>query len=238
MKPAPPVTSTRITTPYAVTRRRVVGPPRRVLSWSVVRAEPEQAAVERIVSSDGEHNTWFVGNAVECAVIDPAGPADELLRHCGVRLLRAILWTSPWPASVLTALTLADRTGAVTYLHTDDLVIWRQAEPERSPQSAVPAGMVLNAGGVRLEAIHTPGITSGALCWYAPGLAVVFTGSTLTAEGADAADRAELTTGAHSTLKASIRIGLFSLPSQTVVHPGSGVDTRIGTQRWDSRFWS
>jgi hypothetical protein len=37
---------------------------------------------------------------------------------------------------------------------------------------------------------------------------------------------------------ASIRVGLFSLPSQTVVHPGRGEDTRIGTQRWDPRFWS
>jgi hypothetical protein len=37
---------------------------------------------------------------------------------------------------------------------------------------------------------------------------------------------------------ASIRAGLFSLPSQTVVHPGRGGDTRIGTQRWDRRFWS
>jgi hypothetical protein len=34
----------------------------------------------------------------------------------------------------------------------------------------------------------------------------------------------------------SIRVGLFSLPSQTVVHPGRGGDTRIGTQRWDRRF--
>jgi glyoxylase-like metal-dependent hydrolase (beta-lactamase superfamily II) len=209
-----------------------------VLSLSVVRLEPAQAAVERLVTSDGERNVWLVGNAAECAVIDPAGPADDVVGHCGGRRLRAILWTSPRPASVLTALGVADRTGAVTYLHTDDLPIWRQAEPERSPQSAVPRGLVLTVGGVRLESIHTPGITPGALCWHAPALSVVFTGSTLVAEGADAVDRTQLGPEARSTLKASIRVGLFTLPSQTVVHPGRGPDTRIGTQRWDSHFWS
>jgi hypothetical protein len=49
---------------------------------------------------------------------------------------------------------------------------------------------------------------------------------------------ADLPASDRSTLLASIRVGLFTLPSQTVVHPGRGDDTRIGTQRWDRRFWS
>jgi glyoxylase-like metal-dependent hydrolase (beta-lactamase superfamily II) len=196
---------------------------------------PSSAAVERVVTPDGERNVWFVGDEAECAVIDPAGTLGDLLGRCELRRLRAIMWTTVWPESVGTAITLADKTQAVTYLHTDDLVIWRQAEPERRPQSSVPQGLVLNVGGIRLESLHTPGITPGALCWYAPALAAVFTGETLGVHGwgwvdQPAADR--------STLMASIRVGLFSLPSQTVVHPGRGEDTRIGTQRWDRRFWS
>lgn len=196
---------------------------------------PTRAAVERVVTPDGERNVWFVGDDTECAVIDPAGALGDLLGHCELRRLRAIMWTTVWPESVGTAITLADKTEAVTYLHTDDLVIWRQAEPERRPQSTVPQGLVLNVGGIRLESIHTPGITLGTLCWYAPALAAVFTGETLGAHGWGWAD---LPAADRSTLMASIRVGLFSLPSQTVVHPGRGEDTRIGTQRWDRRFWS
>jgi glyoxylase-like metal-dependent hydrolase (beta-lactamase superfamily II) len=196
---------------------------------------PAQTAVERVVTPAGLRNTWFVGDADECAVIDPAGVPGDLYGHCELRRLRAILWTGLWPESVQTALTLADRTGAVTYLHSDDLALWRQAEPERRPQSAVPRGLVLNIGGLRLESIPMPGITPGALCWYAPSLAAVFTGEAL---GADGWGGAELPPLRRSTLMASIRAGLFSLPSQTVVHPGRGGDTRIGTQRWDRRFWS
>ena len=196
---------------------------------------PTRAAVERVVTPDGERNVWFVGDESECAVIDPAGALGDLFGHCELRRLRAILWTSLWPESVGTAMTLADRTGAVSYLHSDDLVIWREAEPERRPNSTVPRGLVLNIGGIRLESIATPGVTPGALCWYAPALSAVFTGQTLGVHGWSGAD---LPASDRSTLMASIRVGLFSLPSQTVVHPGRGADTRIGTQRWDRRFWS
>jgi glyoxylase-like metal-dependent hydrolase (beta-lactamase superfamily II) len=196
---------------------------------------PMRSAVERVVTRDGGHNVWFVGDDTECAVIDPAGALGDLFGHCELRRLRAILWTNLRPETVHTALTLADRTGAVTYLPTEDLVIWRQTEPERAPQSSVPAGLVLNIGGIRLVSIQTPGITSGALCWYAPALSAVFTGETLGVHGLGDDD---LSTADRSVLMASIRVGLFSLPSRTVVHPGRGVDTRIGTQRWDLRFWS
>jgi len=196
---------------------------------------PVRAAVERVVTPDGQRNVWFVGDDTECAVIDPAGPLGELFGRCELRRLRAVLWTSLRPESVQTAITLADQTGAVTYLHTDDLVIWRESEPERRPQSWVPRGLVLNIGGIRLKSIPTPGVTPGALCWYAPALSAVFTGETLGEHGWDGADPAA---SESSTLMASIRVGLFSLPSQTVVHPGRGADTRIGTQRWDRRFWS
>ena len=187
-----------------------------------------------LVTPDGERNVWFVGDDAECVVIDPAGDLGDLMGHCELRRLRAIVWTSLAPESVENAVILADRTGAVTYLHTDDLVIWRQAEPERRPQSSVPRGLVLNIGGIRLRSVHTPGITPGALCWHAPSLAAVFTGETLDARGAGGAD---LPAQDRSTLMASIRMGLFTLPSSTVVHPGQGADTRVGTQRWDRRFW-
>jgi glyoxylase-like metal-dependent hydrolase (beta-lactamase superfamily II) len=188
-----------------------------------------------VVTTDGQRNVWFVGDGAECVVIDPAGAVGELLGHCDSRRLRAILWTNLWPESVATAISLADHTGAVTYLHEEDLVIWRQVEPERRPQSSVPQGLVLKVGGIRLESIHTPGISLGALCWHAPLLSAVFTGETLKSQGPGGTD---LSASDRSRLMASIRVGLFTLPSQTVVHPGRGVDTRIGTQRWDRRFWS
>ena len=111
---------------------------------------PAQAAVERVVTPDGEggeRHVWFVGDDAECAVIDPVGDLGALLGHCELRRLRAILWTSLSPGSVGTALSLADRTGAVTYLHRDDLPLWRRAEPERGPQARVAQDARASRGG-------------------------------------------------------------------------------------------
>lgn len=209
--------------------------PDRVVPWTVSIAQPVRPALARVVIPDGQRNAWFVGDGTDCAVIDPAGDVGELLGHCDTRRLRAILWTNIWPESVGVAISLADQTGAVTYLDTDDLVIWRQAEPERRPQRSVPHGLVVDVGGIRLESIHTPGATPGALCWHVPSLSAVFTGETLGLYGPGGAD---VPASDRSTLMASIRAGLFTLPSETLVHPGHGPDTRIGTQRWDRRFWS
>ncbi len=209
--------------------------PDHVVLWNVSIAQPLQPALARIVTLDGERNVWFVGDGADCAVIDPAGDVGELLGQCDARRLRAILWTNIWPESVGVAVALAEATGAVTYLHTDDLVIWRQAEPERRPGRSVPQGLVLDVGTITLESIHTPGITRGGLCWHAPSLSAVFTGETLGLYGPGEAD---VPASERSTLMASIRSGLFALPSETVVHPAHGPDTRIGTQRWDRRFWS
>lgn len=206
-----------------------------MVPWIVSIAQPLRPALTRVLTPDGQRNVWFVGDGTDCAVIDPAGDVGELLGHCDSRRLRAILWTTIWPGSVRVALSLADYTGAVTYLDTDDLVIWRQGEPERRPQRCVPPGLTLDVGRIRLESIHTPGVTPGAICWRAPSLSAVFTGETLGLQGPGGSDVPEPD---RSTLLASIRAGLFTLPSDTVVHPAHGADTRIGTQRWDRRFWS
>lgn len=212
--------------------------PDHVVLWNVVIAQPLRPALVRVVTPDDQRNVWFVGDGSECAVIDPAGDVGVLLAHCDLRRLRAILWTNIWPESVHLAISLADQTGAETYLHTDDLVIWKQAEPERLPQHSVPQGMVLDVGTIKLESIHTPGITPGALCWHAPALSAVFTGETLGLGGPDGVDISDVSAPDRYSLLASIRAGLFTLPSETVVHPAHGPDTRIGTQRWDRRLWS
>ena len=111
---------TRYAAPAARCRR-----PDRVFPWDVSTVRQGQAALRCVVTADGGRNVWFVGDGAECAVIDPAGAVVDLLGHCDARRLRVILWTTLWPQSVGTAVSLADRTGAVTYLHSDDLVSWR-----------------------------------------------------------------------------------------------------------------
>jgi len=84
---------------------------------------------------------------------------------------------------------------------------------------------------------HTPGHTPGSVCLSLPG--VVFTGDTLFPGGPGA------TRFGHSsftTIIESLETELFSLPDETIVFPGHGASTTIGTERpqlasWIERGW-
>lgn len=79
-----------------------------------------------------------------------------------------------------------------------------------------------------LEVIHTPGHAPGAVCFYAPGLGVVFTGDTLFNGGPGATGRSF---GDHDLIVHSITEPLMTLPSDTLVKTGHGDDTTIDAER-------
>ncbi|MGI9023814.1 MAG: MBL fold metallo-hydrolase [Acidimicrobiales bacterium] len=95
-------------------------------------------------------------------------------------------------------------------------------------------------GDVVLRSVHTPGHTPGSLCFVVEGSPVLLSGDTLFPGGPGA------TRFVHSdfpTIMRSIETRLFGpLPDDTVVMPGHGDDTTIGTERphlqeWADRGW-
>jgi glyoxylase-like metal-dependent hydrolase (beta-lactamase superfamily II) len=88
-----------------------------------------------------------------------------------------------------------------------------------------------------LQAIHTPGHTPGSTCFvYRNHL---FTGDTLFPGGPGNTQHDPVR---FERIISSVRERLFSLPDETVVYPGHGRDTTIGTERphldeWIARGW-
>ncbi|HEX8969644.1 MAG TPA: MBL fold metallo-hydrolase [Chloroflexota bacterium] len=88
-----------------------------------------------------------------------------------------------------------------------------------------------------LRAIHTPGHTPGSTCLlYGEHL---FTGDTLFPGGPGNTQNDPVR---FERIIASIRERLFTLPDDTLVHPGHGRDTTIGQERphlaeWIARGW-
>ena len=80
---------------------------------------------------------------------------------------------------------------------------------------------VLSSGLVVLE---TPGHTRGGICFYSEKDALLFSGDTLFFMGIG---RADLPGGSEKTLLESIRAKLLTLPPETRVFPGHGLDTSI-----------
>jgi len=93
---------------------------------------------------------------------------------------------------------------------------------------------VIEVGDVRLATILTPGHTEGSICFKVEGSPVLFSGDTLFPGGPGAT---QFEGGDFPTIIESIDTRLFTLPAETLVLPGHGVDTTIGTERPHLRAW-
>jgi glyoxylase-like metal-dependent hydrolase (beta-lactamase superfamily II) len=99
---------------------------------------------------------------------------------------------------------------------------------------------VLEVGRLRLRVIHTPGHTPGSACFLIEGADVLLSGDTLFPGGPG---NTKSPIGDFPTIITSIEDRLFSpLRPETIVMPGHGDDTTLGTERphlseWVARGW-
>ncbi len=93
---------------------------------------------------------------------------------------------------------------------------------------------VIEVGRLRLHAIHNPGHTPGSISFRIEGAPVLFSGDTLFPGGPG---NTRLEGASFSSIIDSIDNRLFTLPAETVVMPGHGVDTTIGAERPHLREW-
>jgi glyoxylase-like metal-dependent hydrolase (beta-lactamase superfamily II) len=98
---------------------------------------------------------------------------------------------------------------------------------------------VIEVGRLRLHAIHNPGHTPGSISFAVEGTPLLFTGDTLFPGGPGAT---KFPGGDFDTIIDSIDTKLFTFPDGTIVLPGHGADTTIGTERphlqeWVDRGW-
>ena len=98
---------------------------------------------------------------------------------------------------------------------------------------------VIEVGRLRLHAIHNPGHTEGSISFLVDGHPILFSGDTLFPGGPG---NTKFDGANFETIINSIDGKLFTLPADTVVMPGHGVDTTIGAeqphlQEWIDRGW-
>ncbi|HEY2058118.1 MBL fold metallo-hydrolase [Amycolatopsis sp. NBC_01480] len=181
-----------------------------------------------------DNNVWIVGDDAEVIVIDAAHDSAAIAEAVGDRELRAIVCTHAHNDHVNAAPELAARTGAPILLHPDDRVVWDLTHPGRAPDGELADGQVITIAGTDLTVIHTPGHAPGAVCLYAPGLGVVFTGDTLFHGGPGATGRSY---SDYPTIVKSIRERLFALPDATQVRTGHGEGTTIADEKAGAAEW-
>jgi glyoxylase-like metal-dependent hydrolase (beta-lactamase superfamily II) len=196
------------------------------------------ARVEKVVTSgtfalDGgewevDNNVWLVGDDDEVLVVDAAHDAAAILRAVGDRRVVAIVCTHGHNDHVNAAVEVAAATEAEIALHPTDHMLWdAEYGGDLRPDLALADGGSFAVAGTVLQVVHTPGHSPGAVCLYAPDLAVLFSGDTLFQGGPGATGRSY---SDFPTIVDSIRGSLLTLPASTVVHTGHGADTTIGAE--------
>ena len=89
-------------------------------------------------------------------------------------------------------------------------------------------GEHINALGLDIEIISTPGHTIGSSCYYVKELNIMFSGDTLFRE---TYGRTDLPTGSMKDIALSVAVKLMSYNDELDVYPGHGFRTSIGHER-------
>lgn len=122
-------------------------------------------------------------------------------------------------------------------LHPLDLPLWREGggakefrvpiEIPPDPDLMLAHGQVLPFGDSTIEVRHTPGHSPGSVTFYLPSLKTALTGDLIFRQGIG---RTDLNGGNFDQLCESIRDQIYTLPPDTVLILGHGLNTTVADE--------
>jgi glyoxylase-like metal-dependent hydrolase (beta-lactamase superfamily II) len=196
--------------------------------------ETSDVRIDKIVVGPYENNVFVLrdkrtGDAV---LVDAANEHELLLEVSRATGVRRVL-TTHGHFDHIQAVTQMRNAGIDVGIATED------AKMLPGYDFVIPDDDVIEVGDLRLRTIHTPGHTPGSTCFLLVGHPVLFSGDTLFPGGVG---NTSLKGGDFPTIIESVDRRLFPLPGETLVLPGHGLDTTLGTERphldeWVERGW-
>lgn len=190
-------------------------------------------------------NCYIIGDEIskEALVIDPGAEADIILKSLqslGLTV-KTLLLTHAHVDHIGALAELKDATGAEIAIHEDEaislqqepfrLLVMPSSRPAPAPDRLLKDKDTITVGRMTFQVIHTPGHTRGGISLLGDGF--VFTGDTLFNFSIG---RTDFPGGNYNQELNSIRNSLLTLPDNTVVFPGHGPDSTIGTEREGNPF--
>jgi glyoxylase-like metal-dependent hydrolase (beta-lactamase superfamily II) len=201
---------------------------------STLHIEGDGLEVHKVVVGPVDNNVFVLRctETGEAVLLDAANEHDKLLDLArGLGVTRVLETHGHW-----------DHIQAVPQLRDAGYAVHVTAEDAAmlpSYDQVLDDDSVVDVGRLRLRTIHTPGHTPGSMCFLVEGRPLLFSGDTLFPGGPGAT---KFPGGDFPTIIDSVENKLFTLPPDTLVMPGHGADTTIGTERphlqeWIDRGW-
>ena len=201
---------------------------------STLHADDAAWEIHKVVVGPVDNNVFVLrckatGDAV---LLDAANEHDRLLDLCRTLGVRSVLETHGHWDHIQAVPQLRD-AGYQVHVTAEDAAMLP------SYDQVLEHDTVIEVGDLRLRTILTPGHTPGSMCFRLEGFPVLFSGDTLFPGGPG---NTKFPGGDFPTIITSIEDRLFTLPPDTLVLPGHGDDTTIGTERphlqeWIDRGW-
>ncbi len=207
--------------------------------------------IKKFVFNPFQVNTYLLFDETgQCAIIDPAcsSPSEQqtltsfIQQH---KLTPVLLLLTHTHIDHILGVAWAKQTfGLEVSAHPDSEVYLRNA-PDQAElfglklSGTFSPGLMLNEtedvffGNSRMKVLHTPGHALGSVCFYHEPTESLFAGDVLFHQSIG---RTDLPGGNYDVLKSNIWLKLFVLPDSTVVYPGHGPETTIGTEKVTNPF--
>ncbi len=196
-------------------------------------------------------NTYLLSNeSGDCIIIDPGtyftAEVETLqshLQHNGLKPVQLIN-THCHLDHVFGNKLFAKKYGLELFIHPLESEVLRLA-----PAAGVMFGLpfenyegtihflnendTIKLGTDELKVIHAPGHSPGSICFYCEAQNFIISGDVLFR---DSIGRTDLPGGNMQQLLQSIKEKLFSLPDETIVYSGHGIQTTIGYEKKYNSF--
>ncbi len=168
-------------------------------------------------------NSYIVACAAtrECVLIDPGANPEKILANLEGATVRAILITHAHPGHLGGKDAVKAATGAPVAMHLADAKAYL-----KSADRYLVDGDRVEFGQFEAGVLATPGHSPGSLCFKVGNH--LFTGDTLLP---GTVGRTDVPNAAPQQLLLSLHGRILTLPDNTVVYPGHGPNTTVGTER-------
>lgn len=192
-------------------------------------------------------NCYILGDekSKKSAVIDPGDEPERIVEKLKKKRLNCeyILLTHAHVDHVSGIKGVVEATGARVYIHKNDAFMLKAApvqalafgmKPFMPPkiEKYLEDGEVIEFGDLKVKIIHTPGHSSGGICFLVENC--IFVGDTIF-QGS--IGRTDLPGGNYNELINSVETKIWTLPDDTIIYPGHGPETTVGYEKKYNPFF-